>query len=45
MPNVCVQYLATTEYAGYTECILPEGHHGDHEDDEGVRLPDGEAIY
>ena len=42
---MCAQYLATTEYAGYTKCVLPEGHHGDHEDDEGVRLPDEEAIY
>lgn len=25
---------ATTRYAGYTECVLPEGHPGDHEDED-----------
>jgi hypothetical protein len=40
--NTCT---ATTRYAGYTECVLPGGHRGDHEDEEGVRWPDEEAIY
>jgi hypothetical protein len=30
---------------GYTECVLPEGHRGDHEDEECVTWPDDEAIY
>ena len=37
--NTCT---ATTRY---TEWVLPEGHRGDHEDEEGVRWPDEEAIY
>lgn len=36
---------ATTRYAGYTKCVLPEGHRGDHEDEEGVCWPDEDAIY
>jgi hypothetical protein len=40
--NTCT---ATTRYAGYTECVLPEGDRGDHEDEEGVRWLDDEAIY
>jgi hypothetical protein len=36
---------ATTRYMGYTECVLPEGHRGDHEDVEGVTWPDEDAIY
>lgn len=33
---------ATTRHVGYTECVLHEGHRGDHEDEEGVRWPDDE---
>ena len=40
--NTCT---ATTRYAGCTECVLPEGHRGDHEVEEGVRWPDEDAIY
>jgi len=35
----------TREYAGCTECVLPERHCGDHEDEEGVCWPDEDAIY
>jgi hypothetical protein len=36
---------ATIRYAGYTDCVLSAGHRGDHEDEEGVRWQDDEAIY
>jgi hypothetical protein len=30
---------------GYTEWVLPEGHTGDHMDEEGVTWPEEDAIY
>ena len=36
---------ATTRYDGIAECCKREGHRGPHEDEDGYRWSDDEAIY
>jgi hypothetical protein len=36
---------ATRNYYGFTECVLKEGHRRDHQDHEGMRWGEEDAIW